>query len=1718
MMNVVMKICLSMRQRIPATIGQVRAFMFVRMVMLVVVTSMMAVPAYAEREIGLRYVVNTNGDIALIGNAILTCPPGSTSTTSPNPSCENTLNGSNTSAGARNDGFTMQYIDIDSDASTFTSSSANLSLPFGSTVLFAGVYWSGISADAARNQILFKTPTSFGYSVLTASVLDTSPFRTNSYQGFANVTAQVQAAGNGTFTVANVQTTPGVGNYGAWGLVVVYQNNSMSLRNLAVYDGFQQLAGTSATIPVGGFLTPLSGPVLTRLGALTYEGDLPATGDTFAINGTQLTDANNQVNNFYNATISDLGVHNTARNPASINNTVFDIDRINVPSGVVGNGSTSATIQVSSPASTETFLLGVVSFSTELYVPIITPNVVKTGTDVNGGSLLAGDVFRWRVALSNTGLDTGTNVVLTDNIPVNMTYVPGSLRVISGANAGVKTDASADDQAEYISSGTPRVVFRLGTGANGSSGGSIAYNESTIIEFDTTVNSGLAAGTVLSNAVNLSYSGQTIGDVYTATSAAATAVVLAPPTIAKSFAPNVINVGASSVLTIVVGNAAGNPGALTGVSFSDTYPAGLVNAASPNAQITCTPGSTPGTLTGGVAGGNTIGLSPGATIAPNGSCTVTVNVTSATTGNYANTTSAVTSTNGGSSPGTASATLSVGKPSITKAFSPTSIVAAASSTITFMLSNPTAVALTNVAFSDTLTNMTVASPNGLGGTCTGTRTAVAGSGSISLTGGSLAANGSCTMTVNVTSSTGGVHPNTTTGVSSTQTGAAGNPSNTALLTVIASPVLTKSFSPTSVQVNVPSQMTLTVTNPNTTTTVTGVAFSDTYPANLRNNTPANLTLNCTSGSTGSTTGGANNGTTVGFTGGTLAPGGSCTITVNVEGTTTGNKVNTTGTVTTTNAGTGAAASSTLNITSLNVPTVTKAFGATTIPVNGTTTMTITLGANNATAINGVSFTDMFPPGLVVAPIPALNNTCGGTVTGATAGSSTLALSGGTINASSTCLVRVTVTSADTAEYINSTGTVTTTNAGTFGPASATLNVLAPPIIVKVFNPDAIAAGGVNSGNKTVLIITLSNPTTATVGLTGVGVTDNFSATNIRVHNNGVISNTCTSSTLTDLGGNSVGGGDNGLILSGATLAPNATCAITVRVHSATAGTYTNTTQAVTSSNGGTGTTASAVLTVGRPDILKSFSVSPIAVGGTSVLTLTLRNPTNAAMTGAAVTDTYPAGMTNTASPGVTQSGCGSPTITAAPNGASIAISGATIPARPGGGGTFGLCTVTVNVTSTLAGTNTIPAGGLTSSGGSNGAAASAQLAVYLRPLVSKLFTPDIILPGATSRLTITLTNNNSVDATGVSFTDNYPSGLVNTASPGITGSCDVLPTGAANGTSFTLSGATILANSSCEVGINVTSNTAGSYLNNSGLVNTANIGSGIASEDTLVVMAPPVAAKAFSPASVLVNQVSVMTITLTNSNSVAITGAAFTDTYPAGLVNDATPNVTTSCGSGTPSATAGGTTVALSGGSIPAGSSCTVSVRVRSASAGSYNNSTGTVTTTNAGTGAAANATLTVSNPMPALGLLKLSAVISDPVNNAVFPKSIPGAIVAYTLRVTNTGPGTVDNNTLDVTDPLPADVDLYVGDLGGPGGGGPVFFVNGSPTSGLTWTYGGLGNTTDDLEFFSVGNGWNHVPVPDGNGFDPLVRSIRMRPNGVMNAAGGGNPYAEFIFRVKIR
>ena len=268
------------------------------------------------------------------------------------------------------------------------------------------------------------------------------------------------------------------------------------------------------------------------------------------------------------------------------------------------------------------------------------------------------------------------------------------------------------------------------------------------------------------------------------------------------------------------------------------------------------------------------------------------------------------------------------------------------------------------------------------------------------------------------------------------------------------------------------------------------------------------------------------------------------------------------------------------------------------------------------------------------------------------------------------------------------------------------------------------------------------------------------------------------------------------------------------------------------------------------------------------------------------------------------------------------------------------------------------------------------------PTLAKAFAPASINVNGVSTLTVTLNNPGVAVATLTApLTDTLPAGVVVAATPNANTTCGGVgaPVASAGGSTVTLpAGRTIPANGSCTLTVSVTAAAVGSYLNTlpAGALVTSNGNNPAPASATLIVVVAavvsPTLAKAFSPTTIDAGAVSILTVTLNNSNaSVATLTAPLTDTLPAGVVVAATPNANTTCGGvGAPVAGAGGSTVTLPAGrSIPANGSCTLTVTVTSNSPGSYLNTipAGALMTTNGNNPAPANATLTVAVPIPTL-------------------------------------------------------------------------------------------------------------------------------------------------------
>ncbi len=133
-------------------------------------------------------------------------------------------------------------------------------------------------------------------------------------------------------------------------------------------------------------------------------------------------------------------------------------------------------------------------------------------------------------------------------------------------------------------------------------------------------------------------------------------------------------------------------------------------------------------------------------------------------------------------------------------------------------------------------------------------------------------------------------------------------------------------------------------------------------------------------------------------------------------------------------------------------------------------------------------------------------------------------------------------------------------------------------------------------------------------------------------------------------------------------------------------------------------------------------------------------------------------------------------------------------------------------------------------------------------------------------------------------------------------------------------------------------------------------------------------------------------------------------------------------------------------------------------------------------------------------------------------PKSIPGAWIRYEVRVENQGPDGLDNDSITIVDEIPVDVAVCVVAACTCSGTAcpqvdPVQFDESSSPigTGLTYDYG------TNVSYSLDGVDYTYLPAPDGEGFDPNVRYVRVRPSGAMTQPSGGSN-AEFELRYVVR
>ncbi|HUI89717.1 MAG TPA: hypothetical protein VLX61_13450, partial [Anaerolineales bacterium] len=1120
---------------------------------------------------------------------------------------------------------------------------------------------------------------------------------------------------------------------------------------------------------------------------------------------------------------------------------------------------------------------------------------------------------------------------------------------------------------------------------------------------------------------------------------AATANIAVQPIsirVTKDFNPTGVFGGSSSTLSV---HLLGDPNApLAGISFTDNLP-----------QKNATEGMTvadPPNLSTGTCGG-TITVSPdgksfsfsGGSLAANAQCTLSLSVVMNTQDNLTNTICGsvsdnipggsalcskeitagvgdVTSSNGATNTEAAQATLTnQGGLTVTKAFGPNPITAGGTSQLTITIQNLSNFALTGVglinANGDTFpAGLTVVSPINNPQCGGGTVSWDSTNNRLTFSGGSVDALSSCSITVNVTAASIGSYKNCINKSTMTDDQDITNQTNECDTLVVNSntpPTVAKAFTPASIPAGGTSDLSFKITNPNS-ASQTGIGFTDTLPSS-----PSQLTLSSVPNAfqcngTVSYDSGTNE---ITFTGGSLAGNSNCTIDVGVTGSVAGDYANQTSAITSNEGGTGSP-SNTATLTIVQPPQISKSFSPATINAGQTSTLTFTLSnpKENTVDLTGVGFTDTFPTGMTIASSPAATNSCGGSLTAA-AGTGTVLLSNGTIPQGllgffdGTCTISVPVT-ASGGTYDNQSGNVSSTEGGIGNTAEDTLTVNGPGLLL---TKSTTNAGFQGSGPAATITYNYVLTNTGTETLYGNDAATGY-FTISDDHIGTPVDTPFTCGTATSLApGDSV----------------NCTQTYNVGAGDVTAGSVTNTAtgtamDAPTGGNTVTSNESSVTVYLEALTLQKSTTTSGYQASGATInYSYTITNTGKVTLYGNDATtqrftitdDHIKAGSPPAYNNPFT---CGS--VTSLAPGANVTCTGSYV-------------TTATDVTNGSV-TNTAAAHGQDKTNGStninNVTSNQSSVTVYAvnPPTIAKAFNPAQIPVGSNSTLTFTITNpsTNVIPLTGVSFSDALPSGMTVANAP-IAAQCGGTLTAAVGSAAISFANGTILANSNCTVSVVVTVAAGGTYNNTSGKVSSTNGGTnngpyGVAT-DTLTATAPPTITKAFSPTAVVVNGMSTLSFKLTNGNPSPLTGVGFTDNLPAGVEVSSPPNVNadlTNCGVSdfSPAAAAGATTLTFSNGTIPANSTCTISVSVTATTSGTFDNTTTAITSAEGGTGATSNTAILTSNPAADLALTKTSR---DAKGNLT-PDVDPGESITYTITVTNGGPSDVSGATVSDTMP----------------------------------------------------------------------------------------------------
>jgi hypothetical protein len=224
-----------------------------------------------------------------------------------------------------------------------TESAADLTILPGQTIISAHLYWAGsgsgdfnVTLTSGLGNISVDSSRNFG-----------ATFNGRDYFGaYANITGFIQSVGSGTYTLSNLDLTGiideycgGGTNFGGWSVIVIYEDLTLPLNQISIFDGFDYVANSNPQINFTLTNLDIASSDFAKIGFQAWEGDAGiSNNETLRINGTIMTNALNPGDNAFNGT-------NSYTNSSDLYNMDLDFYDVN---GVVAAGDTDIDIQLTS--------------------------------------------------------------------------------------------------------------------------------------------------------------------------------------------------------------------------------------------------------------------------------------------------------------------------------------------------------------------------------------------------------------------------------------------------------------------------------------------------------------------------------------------------------------------------------------------------------------------------------------------------------------------------------------------------------------------------------------------------------------------------------------------------------------------------------------------------------------------------------------------------------------------------------------------------------------------------------------------------------------------------------------------------------------------------------------------------------------------------------------------------------------------------------------------------------------------------------------------------------------------------------------------------------------------------------------------------------------------------------------------------------------------------